>query len=482
MNSAQTSSKKLSDYKVEDLKDLFSDLLKKISSKILLIEISNDHINLASAKAQNNKLFIKKIYRQDLPSEAIDKSIPNDPIAFSTLIIAILKELNINVQRVAIALQSDACYTRLIEIPEIIDEKDSRSFIEDPNSGVQIPISINNSDFDIHLTELPNKIVNKNSFNRYFLTSIPKKSTNIILETIKNARLELCSIQMSHMCIGNILKSEINKLDSKNLIISVDLLDEFSQFIIFDKTGPILIKRLGSIRKYPSISDMKEINKVDLKSEKDAKDKKNSINYHPLSKYDLKILIREIKNSFTDFLNENKLDKKGKIFLSGRNSQHENLVEIIGENLSMEVALISPANHNMIKEFSYNPDQINQFSLSRIVGLGLSLFENNKSDDQDISSKSNFLIKKYMVQETKAKEKENSKPPLNKEKPIKEKKETKAKEKNISDLPPLPDLGLKGKGKELTQPIKDKKIKSDISNLKKDQKSFKMDTSFLEDD
>ena len=66
--------------------------------------------------------------------------------------------------------------------------------------------------------------------------------------------------------------------------------------------------------------------------------------------------------------------------------------------------------------------------------------------------------------------------------PIKEKKETKAKEKNISDLPPLPDLGLKGKGKELTQPIKDKKIKSDISNLKKDQKSFKMDTSFLEDD
>ena len=64
---------------------------------------------------------------------------------------------------------------------------------------------------------------------------------------------------MSHMCIGNLLSSEINKLDSNNLIISIDLLDEFTQLIIFDNSGPIFIKRLASIRNFPTIDEMKEI-------------------------------------------------------------------------------------------------------------------------------------------------------------------------------------------------------------------------------
>ena len=73
--------------------------------------------------------------------------------------------------------------------------------------------------------------------------------------------LEICSLQMSHMCIANLLKTEINKLKENDLIISIDLLDEFTQFVIFDRSGPLLIKRLASIRNYPSIDEMKKINK-----------------------------------------------------------------------------------------------------------------------------------------------------------------------------------------------------------------------------
>ena len=49
---------------------------------------------------------------------------------------------------------------------------------------------------------------------------------------------------MSHMCIANLLKAEIDKLNEKELLISIDLLDEFTQFIIFDRSGPLSIKRL----------------------------------------------------------------------------------------------------------------------------------------------------------------------------------------------------------------------------------------------
>ena len=61
MNSANINKKKLSEYQVEDLKEIFLDIVKKISSKVILLEIGNDFINMGLAKSQKNKLYIKKI-------------------------------------------------------------------------------------------------------------------------------------------------------------------------------------------------------------------------------------------------------------------------------------------------------------------------------------------------------------------------------------------------------------------------------------
>ena len=103
-----TNKKKLSEYTFSDLKDFFYDLSRKISSKIILIEIGNEFFNIALAKSKNGKLFIKKIYRQTLPKEAIDKSLPTDPKAFGSMILGVLRELKLNAQRVAICIPSDA--------------------------------------------------------------------------------------------------------------------------------------------------------------------------------------------------------------------------------------------------------------------------------------------------------------------------------------------------------------------------------------
>ena len=52
MNSAKTTKKKISDYKVEDIKEFFSEVTKKISSKIILLEIGNDFLNFGIAKSK----------------------------------------------------------------------------------------------------------------------------------------------------------------------------------------------------------------------------------------------------------------------------------------------------------------------------------------------------------------------------------------------------------------------------------------------
>ena len=260
MNLEKTNKKKFSEYQVEDIKDFFIEVFKKISSKVILLEIGNDFINIAVAKSQKNRLYIKKVLRQNLPSEALEKCIPTDPKSFGEFLKQILIDNKINTNRVAVCLPSDACYTRLIEIPEEVKEENSKSFLEDPNSGIQIPISLENSDFEINLSNLPKTEIKNRNFNKYFLTSLPKKNVDIILDSIKRANLEICTLQMSHMCIANLLKTEINKLEDDDLIISLDLLDEFTQFVIFDSSGPIFIKRLASIKNYPTIEEIKKMN------------------------------------------------------------------------------------------------------------------------------------------------------------------------------------------------------------------------------
>ena len=100
MNSANKTNKN----KSPDIKELFDDLLNKISSKVILIEIGNNFINVGLAKSQKNKLYIKKIFRKELPEEALEKSIPTDPNSFGLFLKQIIKENKINTNRVAISL------------------------------------------------------------------------------------------------------------------------------------------------------------------------------------------------------------------------------------------------------------------------------------------------------------------------------------------------------------------------------------------
>ena len=61
MNPELTNKKKISEYQIEDIKEIFLEVFKKISSKVILLEIGNDFINIALAKSQKNRLFIKKV-------------------------------------------------------------------------------------------------------------------------------------------------------------------------------------------------------------------------------------------------------------------------------------------------------------------------------------------------------------------------------------------------------------------------------------
>mgnify|MGYP006240746833 CR=1 FL=1 len=62
MNSSNQTNKKISEYQIEDIKDFFLEIFRKISSKIILLEIRNDFINIGIAKSYKNKLYLSLIH------------------------------------------------------------------------------------------------------------------------------------------------------------------------------------------------------------------------------------------------------------------------------------------------------------------------------------------------------------------------------------------------------------------------------------
>ena len=92
MNSAKKNKKKLSEYTFEDIKEIFSENWRKISSKIILLEIGNDFLNIGVAHYRSNRLYIQKVFNQTLPKEALEKSLPTDPVNFGAFLSQIIYE------------------------------------------------------------------------------------------------------------------------------------------------------------------------------------------------------------------------------------------------------------------------------------------------------------------------------------------------------------------------------------------------------
>ena len=140
----------------------------------------------------------------------------------------------------------------------------------------------------------------------------------------------------------------LNELNEKSMA-DIDKRDDGIVEVVEVKLNNRKTKKIGD-------NDPKSNNKEKIEViEKNIDKKKASNSYLPLSKLDLKVLIREISSTFKNFLEENNLDKKGKIYLSGRNSQHKNLVEILGESLLMDTFLVSPASNSMISSSNSMP-------------------------------------------------------------------------------------------------------------------------------
>ena len=125
--------------------------------------------------------------------------------------------------------------------------------------------------------------------------------------------------------------------------------------------------------------------------------------------------------------------------------------------------------------------------MSRLIGLGLTLIKNYELKDESLNSE--FIVKSYSYKddiETDRKNVNSFKNLKQENKKIKDNVKTKTQtDEKKKELPPLPDLKIKGKSENNIKISSDNesnsnKQKDKINN--EDNKPFKMDKSFLKND
>ena len=373
------------------------DFRKQISHKVLLIEFENKNLKIAVAGYKDSKVYFANFRKIELPEDALDKSIPTDPIKMGSLIREIMKEERIYTLRASVCFSSQSAFIRIIDIPSKLSMNEAFNYVSDPSSTLQIPIPINKTDFDITETKIKYKGANNTELKKYLLTSIPKKSMSTVLEMLKEADLDIITADIGYTCQLRLIANDINQLKDNEYIVMLELLSEFTQIIISDSSGPISINRITSIRDYPSAEDIKSKPNISNENNKNSNNEKDQ--YMPLSLLDIKVLAKETLKEIQSVFNNNNLEGKVSIYLSGKNSEHPNLTNLIGNSLNIPTYLVSPVNCLGVDKCSYDPNFLSERSIGRLIGLGLGLMNNNEIISEKAFVNNHYIIDKYIPKE-----------------------------------------------------------------------------------
>ena len=349
---------------------------RKISKRFFLLEFGVDELTYGEARVSKDQVFCTKINRIKLDKDAIEKGSPTDPSAMGEFLKQIIEEENLWAHRVAITLPPEASLSRIIYLPSQLNYQEAIDFISNPTkSGFQYPIALAQTDFDIvPINCLPTNKENKTK--PYFLTCIPSKLIDNIINTISKADLELHSLDIAYSSIGRLANTEINKLKSNQALIILELNLECSHIYIFSSKGPIYVNALAAIRPFETTNNYNS----SLSLEESIV---SSEDYHTISHLDLKVLLAELNKEIENIKINFKLEISG-ILLTGINSSHPGISDFFKESLKLYTSILRSMSSDEIADISH-PKTICVQELNRLVGLSLTMTEPERlfSDDTD---------------------------------------------------------------------------------------------------
>jgi len=306
-------------------------LRKQISARILLVEFRSSSLILAELKISRRYVQVDHIREYTLPSEALERSIPCEPEKMGRLIHDFCIEESIPASRAVVFVDDDTIYSSQVSIEQPMTNEEALDYIYTPDCSCQIPIQA--SQYDITLTAT-DPYDAKSHQRTFFYNAIPKKFTDAILQTFASANLEIDSIRPSRSKQIALSCEYISQLAEGEYALLLDLRSDYTMAIVHTRYSMIHASKLTAIRS--AGADLPEARKNTL-DEVDSGDRQTKNNSHPLTDLDVKQIGREI----TELVSTIKLNKALPLpkltILSGPNSLHCNIQELLASTLNLDV-------------------------------------------------------------------------------------------------------------------------------------------------
>ena len=351
---------------------------RRISKRVLVLEFGSDFLLLAEAILTQAGVQLSHVSSISLPPEALDRGVPAEPLKMARLIQDFCAEKNIPAHRVAVVLPPELAFQRLLDLPANLTTDEAREYVLNPANGLQIPFPLTQTDFDLFPVSMPMEHPEAGDKHLYMLTAIPEVLVDPIVEMLQAADLELQLLELgSHSQLRN-HAAELITLGQQQVDLVLELLPDCSNLILVSCSGLLGSERLAAIRNLPALDLEPEQLEVAVGSGLSAEDlvlKDES--YFPLSDLDLRVLVADLRSSFERFHLKAPGAEIRRLILTGANSSHPLLADLLAEMLGVPVLLSRSGAVTGLAGLSMG-DLLLQSSLGRLTGLALGLLPNDQ--------------------------------------------------------------------------------------------------------
>ena len=355
----------------------FLSIRRKISKRVLLVEFGPDSLLLAEATLTQLGVQLSHVSSFSLPPEALDRGVPAEPLKMAGLIQDFCSEKKIPAHRVAVVLPPELAFQRLLDLPASLPTDEAREYVLNPANGLQIPFPLTQTDFDLFpvLTPVEQQAGAK---RLYMLTAIPEVLVDPIVEMLQAADLELQLLELgSHSQLRN-HAAELITLAPKQVDLVLELLPDCSNLMLVSCSGLLGSERLTSVRNLPQLPLEDEEIAVAVSSGVSVEDllfKDES--YFPLSDLDVRGLADDLRASLERFHLKRPGAEIRRLILTGVNSSHPQLADLLADTLSLPVVLSRSTSVTGLSGLSMD-DLLLQSGLGRLTGLALGLLPNDQ--------------------------------------------------------------------------------------------------------
>ena len=338
---------------------------RRVSKRVLLIDFDSTSVTMAEAQIQAETVSFDHVRRYQLPEDALERGVPAEPVKMAALIRGFCQEAAIPAHRAAVVLPHDVVFSAVVKLPSSVPPESALQHALDPKSALQLPIQLDQMDVDVVPLELDG------DHRSYFLTAVPCKLVDRIIDTLQAADLEMVRLQIGLFAQLQHLVTTFASLGLCDGFLHLEMLRDCTQATLVGSLGPLKIVRLPAIRDFPDLPDHTPTSVANsaLNAESHII---NSDAYLPLSDLDLRGFCRELRQFILQCTTQHPGLQLTSIALAGVNSAHPTLPSLLKDALGLPVQVIRPLATPGVGQFTPEAPILIQ-SLGRLVGLGMCL-------------------------------------------------------------------------------------------------------------